>query len=585
MTMRSRLRFLAIALGAGLLRPGTVAAQIGLLNPSQPFTLRGEVGTVSQVYQAYGIDPRRPWGTQQFYLNPSMTLVGSLTLSANLLVSTEQGSGVGLHGLPGRQRLNDFGLHPTWSWGRAHAGSFSETYSPRTLAGLRIRGADVELNPGVLRFGVFGGSAQRAVFGGLTSGAYSRRIIGGRVGIGRERGSQTNSFLQLMVVRAWDDQSSLPSPTDSAAPSIPPNLPANPYAVTPQDNVVAGLSGGISLLAGMLFLKGEVDASAHTRDRRAAPLAKDALNGYPSFLKGIMTPRLGTHGDFAYSGEATLRLRTLPGATRASPRSLIATLGYQYMGPGYVSLGTPSLFNDYRKIDASTALRIGRAQLRLTGQTRRDNVLGQKLATTTQSRLAGIFMMQAARGWTSAFTASWLGMHNDATEVMRVGYTNWTLGTTQTFSFSRHARISHVGFTYALQVAGDDNPLRIANRLRSHTLDSRVTVRVTDRVQITPSGGLQLSHAGTEAWASRATYGLAGQWRSRRGTWTVIGTATSARFSRGTDALRGGLTVRWRATGADVLSFSLRSSHYSDAPTLRGTFDEHLMTLRWSRRF
>jgi hypothetical protein len=583
--MSRRLPFVAIALGTGLFWPGAVRAQIGLLHPSQPFTLRGEVGTVSELYQAYGIDPRRPWGTQQLFFNPSMTLVGSLTLSANLLVSTEQGSTVGLHGLPGRQRLNDFGLHPTWSWGRAHAGSFSEMYSPRTLAGLRIRGADVELNPGLLRFGVFGGSAQRAVFGGLTSGAYSRRIIGGRVGIGRERGGRDNSFLQLMVVRAWDDQSSLPSPTDSNAPSLPSDVPANPFAVTPQDNVVAGLSGGIALLAGKLFVKGEVDASAHTRDRRAAPLAKDALNGYPGFLQGIMTPRLGTHGDFAYSGEATLRLPTLPGATRRSPRSLIATLGYQYMGPGYVSLGTPSLFNDYRKIDASTALRIGRAQLRLNGHTQRDNVLGQKLATTTRSRLAGMFTMQASRRWTAAFNASWLGMHNDAIDAMRVGYTNWMLGTAQSFSFSRQARVTRIAFTYALQMASDANPLRIANRLRSHTLDSRVTVRLTERIQLTPSGGLQLSRAGTEAWATRATYGLAGQWRSRRGTWTVVGTATSARYSMGTDALRGGVTVRWRATAADVLSFSARSSHYSDAPTERGSFDEHLMTLRWSRRF
>jgi hypothetical protein len=53
----------------------------------------------------------------------------------------------------------------------------------------------------------------------------------------------------------------------------------------------------------------------------------------------------------------------------------------------------------------------------------------------------------------------------------------------------------------------------------------------------------------------------------------------------GTDALRGGLTVRWRTTSADMLSFVLQSSHYSDVPSERGTFDEHLMSLRWNRTF
>jgi len=584
--MTTRPRTLALALGAGLLWPGLAAAQIGPVNTSQPFRLRGDMGTVSELYQVYGADPRRPWGTQQLYLNPSMTLMGSLDLSVNLLVSTEQGSDVGLRGLPGRQRLNEIGVHPTWRWGRAHLGTFSESYSSRVFSGLRVRGLGLELNPGLLRVGMFGGSAQRAVFGGLTSGGYARRTVGGRIGLGREDRGASASFLQLMVVRTWDDETSLPSPTDSAAPELPAGVPANPYAVTPEENFVVGLAGGAALFAGKLFLKGEIDASVHTRDRRATPIAEEELRGYPGILEGIMTPRLGTHGDFAYSTEATLRLPTLPGATRAAPRTLTATVGYQFMGPGYVSLGTPSLFNDFHKVDARTALRVGRWQLRLDANTQRDNVLGQKSATTTRNRLGGMFTIQPRRGWTSAVNARWLGMANDATDPLRqVAYANWSLGTTQSFALPREARIASVAFTYALQHAGDDNPERAGSTMRSHLADARVTIRLAERVQVTPGLGAQRLLTGSEPWSTRATYSLAGQWQSPGRTWTIIGTATSARYSVGTDALRGGLTVRWRTTSADMLSFVLQSSHYSDVPSERGTFDEHLMSLRWNRTF
>jgi len=584
--MTARAQWLALALGAPLFWPGFAAGQVRPPDLSQPFRLRGEMGARSELYQIYGAEPRRPWGTQQLYMNPSMTLMGSVNLSVNLLVSTDQGSDVGLSGLPGRQRLNEFGLHPSWRWGRAHVGTFSESYTSRTFAGLRVRGAGIELNPGLLRCGVFGGSAQRAVFGGLTSGGYARRTVGGRIGLGRDDGNQYASFIQLMVLRTWDDENSLANPGDSGAPVLPSDVAANPFAVTPEENFVVGLAGGAALFAGRLFLKGEIDGAVHTRDRRATPIAEEELDEYPDFMKGIMTPRLGTSGDFAYSTEATLRLPTLPGASRGSPRTLTATVGYHFAGPGYVSLGTPSQFNDYRKLDARAALRVGAWQLRLDGGTQRDNVIGQKTATTTRNRLGGMFTIQPRRGWTSALTARWLGMANDATDPVRqVAYANWTLGTTQSFAFAREARIANIAFTYSLQHAGDDNPVRAGSNLRSHTVDARVTVRLSERLQASPSLGAQRMLTGPDPWTTRMTYGLAGQWQSPGRTWTVTGTATSARYSVGTDALRGGLTVRWRTTTADMLTFGIQSSHYSDVPSERGTFDEHLMSLRWARQF
>lgn len=566
----------------------SLAAQVRLPSAaSSPGRLRGDMGTLSEAYGISGAEARRPWGTQQLYLNPTVTLFGSVDLTVNLLLSTEQGSDVGLRGLPGRQNLNELGLHPQWRWGRAHVGAFSETYTPTTLGGIRLRGAGLEANPGVLRFGAFGGRASRPVFGGLTSGSYARTVVGGRLGLGRDpQRVQRPSFLELIVLRAWDDEHSLPDAGDSTAPPLPEGIGANPFAVTPQDNLVAAIAGGLSLLDGALYWKGELDAAVHTRDRRASPLDAQELDGYPGILGGILTPRVGTHGDFAYASEVALRLKSLPGASRRSPRTLTASLGYRYVGAGYVSLGTPSELNDLRKIEARTALRVGRWTARLDGWRQRDNVLGQKLATTTRHRLAGVFTIQPTRGWTAGVNVARLGMANDAVEdVRRVDYRQWTLGTTHAWSFGREARIPNVTLSYAFQYADDPSPARAASRLRAHTADARVGVRVAGRARLTPSLGIQRGRMGKEPGGTRLTYGLAGEWQSAGRRWTLSASVLSARSSQSSDALRGTLGARWRMSDADQLTFTAQTGRYTDVPTGDGAFEEYTLRLQWSRRF
>jgi hypothetical protein len=564
-----------------------LAGQAGLPSASAPLGLRGDLGTLSEAYGVSGAEARRPWGTQQLYLNPTFSLFGAVDLTVNLLLSTEQGSDVGLRGLPGRQNLNELGLHPRWGWGRAHAGAFNEGYTANTFSGIRLRGAGVELNPGIFRFGAFGGRASSAVFGGLTSGSYARTIMGGRIGLGRDpQRVQRPSFVELIVLRAWDDEHSLPDATDSTAPVLPPDVGASPFAVTPQDNLVAALNGGLRLLGERLYWKGEFDAAVHTRDRRASPLAPEELDAYPGLLNGLLTPRVGTHGDFAYSTEVEVRLARLPGATRRSPRTLIASLGYRYAGPGYVSLGTPVSQSDLRRIEAKTALRLGQAAFRVDGWRQRDNVLGQKLATTTRHRVATTVSLQPRPRWTAALNVAYLDMANDATEdLRRVNYGNWTLGTTHSWAFGREARVPTVTLSYAFQRAEDPTPLRIGSRLRSHALDARTTVRLTGRARLTPSLGIQRGLNGEEPWSTRLTYGLGGEWQSPGRGWTLTAGFTSARFSAGSDAARASLGARWRMTGADQLSFTVETGRYTEVPTGDGSFEEYTARLQWSRRF
>jgi hypothetical protein len=169
-----------------------------------------------------------------------------------------------------------------------------------------------------------------------------------------------------------------------------------------------------------------------------------------------------------------------------------------------------------------------------------------------------------------------------------VNYGNWSVGTTQAFSFGREARIPNLTLSYAFQRAEDPTPGREGNRLRSHTVDARVGIRLADRARLTPSAGVQRGFTGTDPWNSRLTYGLAAEWQSPARGWTLSASVLSARYSAGSDALRASVGARWRMTTADQLSFTAQTGRYTDVPAGEagpGAFEEYTARLQWSRRF
>jgi hypothetical protein len=588
------IRLLAVcALAVAPLRAQTPAIPATPATPS--VRLLGDMGSEGELYRIDGRDPRRPGESGRIYFNPTITL-GGLTVSGNFLLSTEGSSAIGLGGLPGRQRMNQFGISPQWSWGKVFLGSFSETWSPLTWGGVRVDGAGFELSPGILRLGLFAGTSRQAVFGGATSGSYARSIAGARVGVGRRpEFGNGGRFLDVTLLRVRDNASSLPALPDSTpVPFLPdslhaepdtallPHVPINPYSVTPQENAVASAAAGASFLNGAVTWTGELAGSLHSRDTRATPLTDEQAGDLPAPLRRLLTPRLGTHADVAWRNQVDVRVARLPGATTTSPRSLSLSLGLQSIGAGYVSLGTPYLPNDVAGVDLRAALRFRRWSLQMDGLTQHDNLVGQKLATTDRSRLALAFNAQPANGWHSAFRASTVGMARDITDTLgAVDYTARMFGTTQSW-LRRGGRVRSISASYTWQSTGD--ALRTTSTLRSHTADLRVAFPLGASAAITPALGLSTTRVDTGGTAVRATWGLAADWRDPGRRWTGAGSVHRSQVGR-TIAVGSRLSLRALVTATDAITLILRTNRYRSLIDAARNFDERVFNVRWSRRF
>lgn len=560
--------------------PAVADAQIPQLPDrlANPVHFTGEIGSMGELYSASGREQRRPSSTGRLYMRSQLELFNSVTVNLNLLYSTETGSGVTL-GSTGRQSLNQIGIAPQWSWGRAYAGSFYDSYSQLTYDAVGLRGGGFNINPGFLRLAAFTGRAQTAVAGGAVDGAYRRTMTGGKIGFGGRGARGDAGYVDLVFVRTADDPGSLAAPAAGAEDT----QIGNPYAVTPEENVVLGAVTRIPLLQRRLILSGEFAGSIYSRDRRAPVLSDEALDHYSSLMRSFITPRLSTYGDIAHNAQIELRDITLPGSTTPAPRLFSASLGYRYVGSGYVSLGVASLPADQRSLHARASLRFRRLTASLQGMQQEDNLHGQKLATTTRNRLAATASLRATRALNSSVRFAVNTMSNDIDDPERVvDFTSYTVGFTQSINLRQGGVLRAVALTYAYQQAGDDNPLKASSRLRAHDASLRTTFDLSRSFGLIPSVGLAWSGLGDATAELRHTYSLAAQHRPQGSRWSSSLSLSNSRLHAG-GSLQAALSTRFRLTDADMVTFSARSNHVSGLDTSSGDFRERSLSVQWSR--
>lgn len=566
---------------AMLLLPTVARAQLPALGVP-PVSFTGEISSLGELYSVSGREARRPSSLGRLSLRSSVELFGAVTVGLDLLFSSESGSGLGLAGSTTRQTLNRIGIEPEWSWGRAYLGSFAESYSSLTWDGVRVQGAGASINPGWLRLGAFYGRSQDAIQGGAIDGTFRRSIWGGRLGVGRASETGQPGFLDLVFIRAADDPASLESPEEvGLEPGA--GVTGSPYAVTPQENVVLAAVNRLPLWSGRLIWQGEIAVSVHSRDRRAPVLTDDeALDQYSSLLRSFITPRASTYGDWAYTTRLDLRRLPLPGGTNRSPRTLDASLGYKYIGAGYVSLGLASMPADQSAVNGRVSIRFRTWSASLRALHQHDNLLGQKLATTVRRRLAGNASVRVTEQLRSSIRVGLNTVANRAPEERhRVDRTSWTIATSQSLNLSRTGLWRAVALSHTYQQTADGSPAHVGGDLRAHDADVRLTLAPARSLTVTPALGLAVSRRGEAEWEIRHTHALSAHLRGDGGRWSTTAALSNSRLHDG-GSVRASLKGRYNLTPSDRVELGVRSNQVTGIGAGTG-FSEYTVSIGWSR--
>jgi len=526
-----------------------------------PARASGEIVMTGEAYKAAGIDARRPGQAGRISMSPQLTLFGSFSVGVNMLVSSE--------GSQFRQNISQFGISPRYKWATFHVGDFSQNYSAYTVQGTRVRGGGVDLRPGIFRLSLQGGRSQRVVSGGAGNQAFRRNLYAGSVGIGREQ----SSFIDLLVLTAKDDPSSLDSALQDTLllDTIPVALRPR-YDTRPQENLVFGTRGQLSLFGRRFVLAGEGAVAAITRDVEAPPVDPSSVAG-GNAVGDIIPLTLASSGDYALKLDGTVNLGA--GGLKG---------GYEYVGAGYTSLGLAYVINDRRAYNAGGNVRLLRNRVSLQGQYQHqnDNLIGQKATTTNRDAVMASLSALLSRNVTATVTGMNSVIANDAVvDTFVVDSRSLALTANTAVQTALGGMRTTVSVAYAFQRTSDANIITQIPRITVHNLSTSVQLALSKRVSVTPSVSYAVTNTEGGERQSNLHAGFRGQGRFGNLRPSVSFSQTYNN-GRAVTAATGQLSyaLPWEAR----LSLQGRHSRYA-AVGNRPAFQESFLTLSLARSF
>ncbi len=457
---------------------------------SQKILFSGTSNIYGEYYNASGISNRRPPTTGRISLNPNLQILNLVSLSMQMLVSTE--------GTQTRQNMNILGLHPRWEWGYAHLGDFSDNYSQHSLSGINVKGAEIAVFPKNIRFSVGGGQTRRAVDDISINESYDQYTYFSKLGYGDEN----RSFFDLIFLKVKDDPESVKKPADWDYTYIIPDTmenildtiwvepPYNPVSVTPQENMVMGINSRIAVFQQKVVLELEASGSAFNKDLNADKVAFDdteSVKILETIYSDLFTPRAGSSFDYAINSSLNLNLQRLK-----------LRVSYRHIGPGYVSLGTPSNINDRREFQLRSNFKIMKHRIRASWNRMTNNLSNQKLETNIRNQYQlGVYSM--FENWRSNINFRYLGMDNVADyDSLEWDYGNINFSTHQSMVFGKDNILRQVGFQYRFQ-GTDKNMTNDQMRSQYHTLNLTASFRLPHAFTMNSSIGISQRNSDDES--------------------------------------------------------------------------------------
>ena len=316
-------------------------------------SLSGNVYTGSYLYGANGIDPHRsPFSG---YIGGNLNLsIYKFNIPFSFILSEQERSF--------QQPFNQFGLSPKYKWLTLHGGYRNLSWSDYTLGGHTFLGGGIELTPGKFRFGAMYGKFTRAtqtdtIDNFISTPAFDRYGYTVKLGVG----SSTN-YVDLIVLHAKDDPSSIPYDTSS-------------YLVTPAENLVAGIRS-VQKIGKHFQWDGECAFSIYTDDAAVTDAifenSKELL-ALQNAVKDIITVNASTGYHSA--------LQSSFGYTNTN---FSAKIQYKRIGPEYNSMGTYFLMNDIQNITLQPSFKLWKRKVIGSGSIgmQQDNLSGAKGVTS-----------------------------------------------------------------------------------------------------------------------------------------------------------------------------------------------------------
>jgi hypothetical protein len=228
-------------------------------------------------------------------------------------------------------------------------------YSKYSLSGVPVTGLDIEFNPGLFYVAFAGLRNQREV----QDEAFKRNLYSGRLGVGKI--DKSHFILTMLYVK--DDQNSM-IPSESVSNFI-----------NPKANYLFGALGKLTLFDNMISVEAESNASLYTRDVRDAALGEGDV---PKFLVDMFHPTISSSVDYMYA------VNTIFNNEKSNTK---VSFGLSMIGPGYLSLGAPTVRNDKFGIDTKVEQKFADRKISVTAgfKTSSDNLIVTKLSKTTIS--------------------------------------------------------------------------------------------------------------------------------------------------------------------------------------------------------
>lgn len=256
-----------------------------------------------------------------------------------------------------QQPFNQYSMHPSYKWIKAHVGYCQMSFSPYSLSGHTFMGGGTELSPpGKFRFSAMFGRLKRSI----EPDTARREIIPSfkRMGLALKAGYQfPNQEIEVSIFKAWDVLNSL-------------EKFAIDTTLKPMENVVLTLGGRTKLLS-KFTLSGEIAGNSITQDNRMPVIAKK--NIYTT--AGLMKAHQSTSVYHAYKSQLSYTFR-----------STSIGVAYEHVDPGYQTLGAYYSNNDFENytINASSTFFKSKINLSMNSGIQYDNLDNKKNSKTSR---------------------------------------------------------------------------------------------------------------------------------------------------------------------------------------------------------